>query len=155
MTAPTITLSRGYPEEKQITLSRPKGSNARQKMAEVLAFSKKVQQIRKEVDDLNGSGDDQSEDMIAEKMLQVIEILWNEPDFESVILPFVLDMESEEDRKYLQEEGTPVEILAAFYVASQWKLEQAYGGNATQQALGKSAEEAQEAQPKKRKRKTT
>lgn len=134
-----IVLSEGTEAERTIYLKRPKGRKAREMMPKVLAF---MSDLSKVADD-GGDADD------IESVLSLVNKFWSAEVFENELVPFVLQMESEDDKKYLNEECTIVDIIDGFTKAAQFLIEESFQRKEVQEAMGKSTEEAQEAQKKK------
>ena len=135
-----IVLSEGTEDERTIYLNRPKGRRAREMMPKVLAF---MAELSKNTDD-NGDTD-------VEQASALVDKFWNRDEFEEVLVPFVLQMDDESGRKYLDNNCTTVEILDAFSSAASYLVEESFSRKEVEEAMGKSKEEAQEAQKTKSK----
>lgn len=134
-----IVLNEGYEEEKTIYLKRPKGRKAREMMPKVLSF---MSELSLEADE-DGNAD-------VETVSVLIGRFWSKEEFEDTLLPFVLQMEDEEGRKYLEEECTVVDILDAFSKAASYLIEESFQRKEVEEALGKSEEEVQETHSRKK-----
>ncbi len=123
-----IVLCKDQPEEKVIMLKPPQGRNARTKMPKVLSFMRRLEQLQKENVDKDS----------ADQAISFMDFLWAESEFEESILPFALQMESLDDKKYLDEHGAPLEIVNAFMKAAQYLVEKSYEREDVQAAIKKS-----------------
>jgi hypothetical protein len=134
-----IVLAEGTDYERTIYLNKPKGRKAREMMPKVLAF---MSELSKSQD--NGSVSDVEE--VSNMMLK----FWSKSEFEDVLVPFVLQMDTVEGKRYLDENCTTVEIIDAFSKAAQYLIEESFQRAEVEEALGKSTEEAQEARKAKK-----
>lgn len=127
-----IVFGEGTEYKRILIINRPKGAAARAYMPEVIKF---MQHMRKAFGD---------KAMLEENdLLEVILTFWEMEKFEKELVPFVLNLDNPDGRKYLQENGTMGEILEAFLEASQWLVVNSFGRPEVQEALGKSPEAAE------------
>ena len=131
-----IVLSEGTDYERTIYLNRPKGRKAREMMPKVLAFMTELSKQQEDATDV-------------ESVSRLILQFWSKSEFEEMLVPFVLQMDTQEGRKYLDENCTLVEILDAFSKAAQYLIEESFQRKEVEEAMGKSNVEAQEAPVKK------
>lgn len=127
-----IVLGKGTEYEKEVVIVRPKGKLARKMMPKVLGVVAKMRELNVSEDNFDAS-------------MQLINTFWGVDEFENEILPYVLNLDTEEGRQYLDENCTLGEILSAFNEAAGFLLEETFGSPEVQEALGKSQEEALEA----------
>lgn len=130
-----IVLGEGTDQEKTIYLSKPKGRKAREMMPKVLAFMSELSKNQ-------SSGKKNTMDEVSKTISQ----FWSKTEFESELLPFVLQLDTIDGRTYLEENCTIGEILQSFTKAAQYLIEESFQREEVQDALGKSQDEAQEAQ---------
>lgn len=131
-----IVLAEGTEQEKTIYLQKPKGRKARETMPKVLTFMAELSKN-------TGSND-------MNTVSNLVSTLWSKSDFEDNLVPFVLQLDNPEGRRYLDENCTLVEILEAFSKAAQYLLEESFQRPEVQEALGKSIVEVQETQKTKK-----
>lgn len=121
-----IVIGEGTDYEKTILLQRPKGRRAREMMPKVLDFMTKLSQVQE-----SGSGG-------VSDVSKLIGAFWDYEEFEKTLVPYVLQMEDDEGRRYLNEEGTLGDILDAYIQAAQYLIEESFNRKEVQEALGKS-----------------
>lgn len=128
-----IILGEGTDYEKTIYLERPKGRKSREMMPKVLSFMAQLKDLRQDENDLGS-------------ILALVDAFWTRDEFENILVPYVLGLDNPEGRKYLDENCTMVEIMEAFSSAANFLIEQSFARREVQAALGKSTDEAPEAQ---------
>lgn len=132
-----LTIGTGTDYEKVLYIESPKGRKAREKMPKVLAFAAKLQGLRS----------DERSDL--ETILQMVDTFWGMSEFENELVPYVLGLDTEDGKKYLDENCTMVEVIDAFNEAAGFLIERSFNRVEVQEALGKSENEAQKEAPKK------
>lgn len=125
-----IILGEGEDYEKTLYIDRPKGRKAREMMPKVLSFAAKLQQLRA----------DEKDNLDA--FLMLVEAFWGQAEFEETLLPYVLGLDNDAGKKYLNENCTLVELMEAFNDAAGFLIEQSFSRPEVQAALGKSTDEA-------------
>lgn len=108
-------------------LKRPKGRRAREMMPKVLKFMGKLSELQANMNSSNPLA-----------IADFVEAIWGDPSFERELLPFVLQMEGEEDVKKLTDEFMSLDIINAFSKAAQYLIEESFQRPEVQQALKKS-----------------
>lgn len=104
-----ITLCPGTDHERTILLKVPEGKAGREKTVRLLPLMAHLQQFDgKEID--------------LALLSSVIGQLWSKDDFEDEILPFVLGMESANDRAYLDEHLGLIEAFDVFARAASYVM---------------------------------
>jgi len=136
-----IVIAEGQEHEKTIYLENPKGKMARKIIPKVLDFMDKLQKSQEE-------GDQEAETLAG--IVRMLNVFWDEDEFEEVIAPFVLQLNTPEGRKYLEENVTVGEMISAFTQAANYLIEASFGREDVQEAVGKSAVEAREARRKRK-----
>lgn len=109
-------------------LRPPKGRLARQMMPRVLRFMGEVADItegQKSIPGLTGQ-------------LGVIEKFWTDPAYENELFPFILQLETDEERRIVDEELTMVEIIQSITEAAQYLISESFQRKDVQEALKKS-----------------
>lgn len=133
----TIVIGEGTDYEKVLHIERPKGKIARKMMPKILDFMASIK-------DMN-SGETE-----LESVLNLINTFWSMEEFEEVLVPYVLGLDDEQGRQYLDENCTIIELIESFTKAANFLIEESFSKAEVQQALGKSKTEAQtEARQKK------
>lgn len=121
----TIVLGENTEFEKRIELKPLRGKEARYKMPKILAFLAKMRNMQ------------DSEDQF-DSVVNLMELLWSDTEFEESILPFVLGVDSKELEYY----GN-MDLLTAFGEAANYLVESTFSRKEVSAALGKSEDEAQ------------
>lgn len=121
----TIVLGENTEFEKRIELKPLRGKEARYKMPKILAFLAKMRNMQ------------DSEDQF-DSVVNLMELLWSDTEFEESILPFVLGVDSKELESY----GN-MDLLTAFGEAANYLVESTFSRKEVSAALGKSEDEAQ------------
>lgn len=127
-----IVLAEGTLDERTIYLNRPKGRKSREMMPKVLAFMTELSKQQTE------SAND------TESVSKLILQFWSKSEFEDELVPFVLQLDTTDGRKYLDENLTTVEMIDAFSKAAQYLIEESFQRKEVEEALGKSSAEVQE-----------
>lgn len=125
-----VIIGEGTDYEKVLWIDRPKGAEARKMMPRVLGFAAKMQGLKQDEQDNIGS------------VLALVEAFWGFEEFENSLLPYVLGLNDEKGRKYLNENCTMMELMDAFNSAAGFLIEESFARAEVQAALGKSTEEA-------------
>lgn len=99
-----ITLAKGSEFERVITLSVPRGKRARQLTAKLLPLLGPLESM-------------QGANVNLKQLADVVNQLWDNDKFETEIVPFVLGMEDEAGREYL-ENLTLMDMFQAFMEAT-------------------------------------
>lgn len=129
----TIVIGEGQDYEKTVYVERPKGRKAREMMPKVLSFMAKLRDLKQDETDIDS-------------ILSLVDAFWSRTEFENELVPYVLGMDTPEGKEWLNDNGTIVEIMEAFSTAANFLIEQSFSKAEVQAALGKSADEAPEAQ---------
>ena len=125
-----LTIGLGTDYEKVLYIEPPKGRKAREKMPKVLGFAAKLQGLRS----------DERSDL--DTILQMVDTFWGVETFENELVPYVLGLDNDEGRKYLDENCTMVEVIDAFNEAAGFLIERSFNRAEVQEALGNSEVEA-------------
>ncbi len=136
-----IVIGEGQDYERTIYLTKPKGRKAREIMPKVLQFMNRLQETQ-------ADGDADKNSLMG--VVTLLNVFWTGPEFEDVIAPFVLQLDSPDGRKYLDEQVSTGEMLNSFIKSAEYLIESSFGQAEVQEALGKSNAEAQEAQKTKK-----
>ncbi len=91
---------------------------------------------------------DDSDSIIGKATIEALKSFWGNEEFEDIILPYVLQLDTPEGKKWLEEHGGPLEILEAFVKAAQYSISSTFGGDEVEEALGKSDAAQQEVKKK-------
>lgn len=94
-----VTIAPKTEWEKTILLERPKGRENRVKVAKIMPFVTRFEEFVEESDD--DLSDIQRRRRNARFMTVMAEV-WAEPNFEEEIVPFVLNLDDEPGRRYLE-----------------------------------------------------
>jgi hypothetical protein len=125
-----ITFGEGTDYEKTLYIERPKGRRSREMMPKVLSFAAKLQDLKTE------------EQTNLDTILQMVDTFWGLDEFENVLVPYVLGLDNPEGLEFLKNNGTMVEVIDAFNEAAGFLIDQSFSRAETQEALGKSKDEA-------------
>lgn len=120
-----IVLGENTEFEKRVELKPLRGKEARYKMPKILAFLAKMRNMQ------------DSEDQF-DSMVNLMDLLWSDTEFEESVLPFVLGLDSKELEPY----GN-MDLLTAFGEAANYLVESTFSRKEVSAALGKSEDEAQ------------
>lgn len=120
-----VVLGAGTEFEKNIELKPLRGKQARYMMPKILAFLAKMRNMQ------------ETEDQF-EMAVTLMDTLWQDNEFEDVILPFVLGVTSEDLENY----GN-MDLITVFGEAANYLIESTFSRKEVSAALGKSEEEAQ------------
>lgn len=134
-----IIFGEGTDYQRELTIRPPRGKAARMMMPRILSFMSSVAQKQRDL----GRED---EGLDFEEINEMLTAFWKTSEFEDVLVPFVLGLDNPEGRKFLEENGTTMDIVSSFMTASQQLIEESFGRKEVQAALGKSNDEAPEAQ---------
>jgi hypothetical protein len=134
-----IVFGEGTDYERELYVHPPKGKKARMMMPKILSFMSMIAEKQR-------SSGKEEEGLDFEQINSMLTAFWSTSEFEDVLVPFVLGLDDPEGRKYLEENGTTMDIVSSFMVAAQHLIEESFGRKEVQAALGKSNEEAPEAQ---------
>jgi hypothetical protein len=130
-----IVFGPGTTYQRLIVIDRPKGKNARRFMPEVVAFVRDLREtLARRLDERDYESDEVDLDMV----MDMINTFWETDKFENEILPFALNLDTPEGRKFLEENGTQGEVMEAFLEAARWLVTNSFGRPEVQEALGKS-----------------
>lgn len=135
----TIIFGEGTDYERTLHLKAPRGKKARVMMPRILSFMSAVAEKQR------ASGKEE-DGLDFEEINAMLTAFWSNNDFEDILVPFVLGLDDPEGKKYLEENGTTMDIVASFMAAAQYMIEESFGRKEVQAALGKSSDEAPEAQ---------
>lgn len=117
--------------ERILWIERPKGRKAREMMPKVLAFAAKLQTLSsEEKQDIN-------------TIVAMVDVFWGREEFENVLVPYVLGLDSKEGQEFLNSNGTIMEVINAFNEAAGFLINESFSQGEVQAALGKSKDEAQ------------
>lgn len=134
-----LIFGEGTDYQRELYIKAPRGKKARLMMPKVLNFMSKVAERQREAGK-------EEEGLDFEEINAMLSAFWSTDEFEDSLVPFVLGLDDPEGRKYLEDNGTTMDIVASFMVAAQYLIEESFGRKEVQAALGKSSDEAPEAQ---------
>lgn len=124
-----IIFGKGQDYERTLLIFPAKGKKARKMMPSITAFMEKV-----------AKGGDSS------NPIDVMNQFWSDSEFEDILVPYVLGLDTKEGKEYLENEGTPLDVLNAFMEAATYLVGTSLNSPEVAEALKKLNEEAPEAQ---------
>lgn len=122
-----IIFGKGQEYERVLLIKPAKGKKARQMMPSITAFMSKVAEA-------DGSNP-----------IAVMGEFWSTEEFEEIFVPYVLGLDNSEGRDFLENEGTPIDILNAFTEAATYLIGTSLNSPEVVEALKKLNDEAPEA----------
>ncbi len=119
--------------EREVTVPEPLGKKARKLMPKLLKFVTTFSAIK-------GGADGKSE----EELVEILDTFWDTEEIEEKFIPYIFGMTSVKDRKWLENNGTSLDIMVPFFEGVMYFVNQSLGREDVQDALGKSNEEEPE-----------
>jgi len=146
-----VTIAKGKEWEREVNIPYPKGKKWRKMspklMQFVLMFSENSRKLSEPEPEFVEAGDiitpdgKISPEEEAKKNLEMVKAigsLWDEDEFENDYLPAVFGLDTPDGRKYLENEGTMMDMVEPFLTAASMIMAAAMGGEDVQTALKNS-----------------